>query len=99
MTNRVSIKQLEILCDTINELTGSPMKPYEHPTDGGRMIPQAGNYHLSQAYGGVCLHRMSLNGGSGVTCPLEHYHAPKRELFNSMHGFISGIRTAQECGK
>lgn len=82
--SRITDKQLESLVDRINELTDSPMQPW---IDGKAQI---GNYHLSYAYGGVCLHRM-FNTGGGVTTPLVHGHVPKRELYNAMWAFIEGL--------
>jgi len=81
---RVTDSQLQVVVDRINRITGSPMTPY---TDGKINI---GNYHLSGAYGGVCLHRMHNQGG-GVSSPLSTGHIPKRELLNLMHAYIQGI--------
>jgi hypothetical protein len=84
--NRITVKHLESLVDCLNKITASPMKPY---IDGK---PQAGNYHISRAYGGYCLHRMSLKHGcSGVTTPLSGGHIPAREVYNEMRAFINGI--------
>lgn len=85
---RVTEKQLQSIVDRINRITGSPMEPW---TNGKANI---GNYHLSHAYGGVCLHRMSTNGG-GVSSPLSTGHIPKRELAGLLYAFISGIDTAK----
>ncbi len=82
--DRITEKQLDALCARLNKLTGSPEKPY---ADGKACI---GNYHISHAYGGVCLHRMHNTGG-GVSCPLSSGHAPKRELYAAMHAYIDGI--------
>lgn len=82
--NRVTEKQLQAVVDRLNRITNSPMSPY---LDGKA---QPGNYHLSHAYGGVCLHRM-VNEGGGVSSPLSTGHIPKRELLNLMHAYISGI--------
>jgi hypothetical protein len=90
---RITIKHLDALVARLNYLTNSPMKPYEKGEDG-RIHAQIGNYHISQAYGGVCLHRMHNDGG-GVTTPLSGGHIPKRELYEQMHAFIRGI----ELGK
>jgi hypothetical protein len=51
-----------------------------------------GNYHLSHAYGGVCLHRMHNDGG-GCTAPLIGGHVPKRELAGLLSAFIAGIES------
>ena len=83
MQNRVTQSQLQAVVDRINRITGSPMVPYIGNA------AQIGNYHLSGAYGSVCLHRMhNLDGG--VSSPLSG-HIPKRELLNLMHAYIQGL--------
>jgi hypothetical protein len=82
--NRVTEKDLQAIVDCINRITGSPSAPY---IDGKAQI---GNYHLSHAYGGVCLHRM-CNDAGGVTSPLSTGHIPKRELAALMYAFINGL--------
>lgn len=84
MTNRVTEKQLQAVVDRINRITNSPVEPYIN----GKAQP--GNFHLSFAYGGVCLHRMGNESG-GVSSPLSIGHVPKRELYNLMQAFISGL--------
>ena len=86
---RTTEKQLQSIVDRINRITGSPMSPYIE----GKA--QVGNYHLSHAYGGVCLHRMHNDGG-GVSSPLSCSHVPKRELAQLMYAFIYGINSTQE---
>lgn len=87
---------LESLCDYLNGITESPMKPYDRDRKTGKNVAQIGNYHISSAYGGVCLHRM-FNTGGGITTPLMSGHVPKRELYDAMRHFISGIN-AQKRG-
>jgi hypothetical protein len=82
--NRVTEKDLEAIVNRINRITGSPAEPYIN----GKAQP--GNYHISHAYGGVCLHRMSNTGG-GVSSPLSIGHIPKRELAALMYAFINGL--------
>ena len=82
--NRITEKQLQAVVDRLNRITNSPMQPY---VDGKA---QPGNYHLSHAYGGVCLHRMGNENG-GVSSPLSTGHITKRELLNLMHAYISGL--------
>jgi hypothetical protein len=53
-----------------------------------------GNYHLSHAYGGVCLHRMDNESG-GVTIPLDYGYMSRRELYNAMRAFIEGFEAAR----
>ena len=83
---RVSIKQLEALCTYINELKGTPIKPYDRTE--GQFKANIGNYHLYQAYGAVGLHRM-CNEGGGITEILSL--STKKELYDKMHAYIKGI--------
>lgn len=87
--NRITESQLQAVVDRLNRITGSPMTPYAN----GKA--QIGNYHLSHAYGGVCLHRMHNEGG-GVSAPLSAGHVTKRELYGLMQAYISGLLSAQE---
>tara|TARA_R110000868_G_scaffold134063_1_gene345925 strand:+ start:246 stop:515 length:270 start_codon:yes stop_codon:yes gene_type:complete len=86
--NRVTEKHLQNIVDRLNRITGMPAAPY---IDGKAQI---GNYHLSHAYGGVCLHRMVGEGG-GVSNPLSTGHIPKRELQGLLYAFISGIESRE----
>ena len=85
---RISIKQLEQQVNYLNEITNQPATPWSRVDNRSRA--NIGNYHLSQAYGGVCLHQMA-NLGGGVTCPLSQGHIPKRELMDKLQAFIAGI--------
>lgn len=83
---RITDRDLEAIVARINSETGMPLTPYV----GG--VPQVGNFHLSHAYGGVCLHRMSLKPGcTGISTPLNGGHVPKRQLYDAMHAFLRGI--------
>lgn len=86
---RITEKHLQAVVDRLNRITGSPVAPY---IDGKAQI---GNYHISHAYGGVCLHRMHNEGG-GVSSPLSTGHITKRELAGLLHAFIAGINTSEE---
>lgn len=89
--NRITEKMLEEQIDYLNKITGMPPVPYALGYDD-RYHPQAGSYHLSHAYGGVCLHQMSMRPGcTGVTTPLYSAHEPKRDLFNRLQNFITGF--------
>ena len=68
MAQRITESMLQNLCDRLNEATGSPMRPYSIKPGADRHTANTGNYHISHAYGGVCLHRMHNEGG-GVSCP------------------------------
>jgi hypothetical protein len=92
---RVTEKHLQAIVDRINTMTGSPEKPYMTGELSGKMEPQANCYHLSYAYGGVALHRMSRKPGcSGVSSPLSTGHIPKRELQGMLYAFISGLEVS-----
>lgn len=84
---RITRKHLVQLCDRLNQITGQPAEPYVS-TDKG-YVAQVGNYHISGAYGGYCLHQMSNEGG-GVRCPIVNYHGPARELHGRMLAFMDG---------
>jgi hypothetical protein len=84
---RVSIQQLKDLCTYINELKGTPIKPYDRIE--GQFKANIGNYHLYQAYGAVGLHRM-CNEGGGITEILSL--STKKELYDKMHAYIKGIQ-------
>lgn len=90
---RITEKQLESLCDYLNTITNSPAT-YGGRNEAGQFKANIGHYHISHAYGGVCLHRVSNEGG-GVNTPLLSYHATKRELFNAMHSFIKGLEAVR----
>ena len=81
---RITEKMLQYQVDHLNKITNNPNKAW---TDNGAAI---GNYHISHAYGGVCLHQ-NVNAGGGVRCPLSQGHGPKRELYDALRAFISGI--------
>lgn len=86
--DRITDKQLNALCARINEATGSPATGWQ--TVDGRNRANVGHYHISHAYGGVNLERMSNESG-GVSCPLGLGHRPKRELWGQMHAFLAGL--------
>lgn len=91
---RITKQHLQRTVDRINSLTGMPSQPYAMVD--GKCQPQAGCYHLSWAYGGVQLHRMSLCAGcTGVTTALYTGYTTKRDLYNQMYSFIRGLEAAQ----
>lgn len=92
--NRITDKHLQAKIDLLNRITNSPAAPYAK--DGDKYVAQVGNYHLSHAYGGVCLHRMHNDAG-GVSSPLSTYHVTKRELAGLLDAFIAGINAKQEA--
>jgi len=90
---RMTKAQLKSKVEWINRLTNSPLEPYTKDDDG-KFHSNPGNYHLSWAYGGVCLHRMCKSGG--VSSPLSTGHIPKRDLFERMHAYALGLIEGQK---
>ena len=93
MTNRITDAMLESRVRRLNQLTNSPCTPYSQV--GNMSIANVGNFHLSHAYGGVCLHRM-CNESGGIRTPIISYHTTKRDLYDRMNAFIDGIDFAME---
>jgi len=93
MSNRVTQKMLDNLCDYLNKITGNPETTYTKGADG-KLRANIGNYHIYWAYGGACLHQIQGEGG-GVTCPLSQFCMPKRELWERMQAFIAGIEAGR----
>ena len=81
---RITMDHINAVVDLINEVTQSPDTPW---TDGTANI---GNYHVSQAYGGYSLHRISNEGG-GVRDVFSCGHIPKRDLHDRMWAFHAGF--------
>ncbi len=92
MQKRVTVSELDAIIKRINILTGSPLETYATGADG-KAIPQAGNYHLSGAYGGYSLHRMVPSGG--IADVFRCGHVTARELRDLMWAFITGLDTAK----
>ena len=93
MSNRFSNTQLQLVCDRINAASGMPAEPYTKTVDADgndKWTPNPGVFHLSYAYGGVCLVRMA-NADGGESNVLGCGHIPKRELYALMQAFLSGI--------
>lgn len=86
--NRITRKQLEARVTRLNELTGNPTEPYTR--NGDKLTANVGNYHISGAYGGFCVHQM-CNESGGVTTPISYGHIPARELWDQLGAFLNGI--------
>jgi len=89
MRDRITRDDLEYLVKKINTLTNSPQEQFTRNEDG-KLKGNIGNYHLSGAYGGVKLERMSNPSGGVSTVSIGGF-IPKRELYNQLLAFISGI--------
>lgn len=92
MTDRITMKNLEYQVERINKAMNSPAASYTRDK-AGKLKANIGNYHLDGAYGGWKLARMTSEGG-GITCITSGF-VPKRELYNQLQAFLSGIEAAQ----
>ena len=86
---RITESQLNAVVDRLNTLTGNPLKRYEKDASG-KLVPQAGNYHIDCAYGGVELAQMCQHG-SGTIDVFGLCHMPKRELLKKIHAYIDRV--------
>lgn len=86
----VSIKFLEAQIERLNTLTNSPATLYA--LVDGRNVAQIGCYHLSGAYGGQSLHRITGTTG-GVLDVFSCGHITKRDLSDRIAAFIAGIQS------
>lgn len=91
MTQRITRAHLEAKAATINSMTKSPAEPYRKTDD--KLTANIGNYHISGAYGGYCLHRMSNESG-GVFDVFNCGHIPARELAALMSAYTAGLYDA-----
>lgn len=87
----IKISDLNAVVARINHATKSPETPYTRTAD--KTVCNIGNYHLDSAYGGHSLVRMHNDGG-GVQSIIAGFHS-KRDLYNLMQSFLSGIDSVQ----
>ena len=93
--HRITKGMLERKADYLNKILKRPAEAYR--IVGDRYRANIGNHHISYAYGGACLHRMSNESG-GVSSPVVEGHVPKRELINLMEAYIRGLLTQWDDG-
>ena len=86
---RITVKHLELKIDHLNKITGNAATPWTKNGDG-KFKANIGNYHLSGAYGGVCLHQMHSDGG-GVSDVFNCGHVPKADLYSRISAFMIGL--------
>ena len=91
---RITINMLESKLAYLNRITENPPTQYTLDAEG-KYTANIGNYHLSQCYGGVCVHQI-MNEGGGVTVPLTDGYRPKREVFTELSAFIRGIEAGKQ---
>lgn len=91
MTTRITRAHLDAKVATINSMRGAPAEPYR--TVNGKAVANVGNYHISGAYGGYCLHRM-CNESGGVSDVFSCGHIPARQLAALMSAYTAGLYDA-----
>ena len=90
---RITRKHIEATCAAINRELGTPETPYTEKAGGG-LKANVGNYHVSGAYGGYCIHRMSNESG-GVSTPIMYGHIPARQCNDQARAFLAGLIEAR----
>ena len=83
--DRITQRYLDSLCERINSAQKTPTAPYERIDD--KLIGQVGNYHLSSAYGGWCLHQIA-NVSGGARDVFSCGYITKRDLYNRMRAYL-----------
>ena len=91
---RVTQKDLEILVDRINVVTGSPREYSTKDESGKYFHSNIGHYHLSYAYGGVKLERL-CNESGGVSTVSHDGYGTKRQLYSFMIAFLDGFQESK----
>jgi len=85
--DRITNAQLQYLVERINTLTNNPLT--YSTRDNSQFKANIGHYHLYGAYGATGLHQ-TMNEGGGVHEIIGL--STKRELYNRMQSFISGLQ-------
>ena len=83
--DRITQRYLNSLCERINIAQKTPQITYKRID--GKLTGQVGNYHISGAYGGVCLHQIATESG-GVRDVFSCGHITKRDLYNRMRAYL-----------
>ena len=89
---QITQTMLKVKIDLLNELTGNPLKPYG--LVDGKHRAQIGNYYLSMQCGGYALFRIANESG-GIKDIFSRGHGTKRELYEMICAYISGIESTQ----
>ena len=91
MTQRITRAHLDAKAATLNGMTKSPVES-SRMVDG-KYRANVGNYHISGANGGVCLHRMANEAG-GVNDVFNCGHIPAKQLAGLMSAYMAGLYDA-----
>lgn len=85
---RITKKLLQAHIDTINSIIGMPETPYTRTND--KLFANIGNFYLSKAYRGYCVHRICNEHGAVVT-PIWDGNVSAREAYERLSAFIRGL--------
>ena len=86
---RIGKQELNQIVESLNVAFGYPTKPYTR--EDGKLKPNANNFHLSWAYGGVSLHQMSDKPGcTGIKDVFSCGHISKRDLYERIRSYALG---------
>ena len=83
--DRITQRYLDSLCERINVAQQTP--PITYKRIDGTLVGQVGNFHISGAYGGVCLHQITTASG-GARDVFSCGHITKRDLYNRMRAYL-----------
>lgn len=86
---RISNKDLASLCLMLNEAAGTPV--HYSDTIDGVWRSCVGNYHISYAYGGCCLHQ-TVNEDGAVRDVLYTGYVSKRECYTAVRSYLAGFQ-------
>lgn len=87
MTTRITKFVLEQMIDTLNRITGSPLKAWE--TVDGNLTANVGHYFLQGAYGGWQVQKIVTDGGG--TVHISEGYKSKREVYEFLRAYMDGI--------
>ena len=83
--DRITQRYLDSLCERINDAQQTP--PITYKRIDGTLVGQVGNYLISSAYGGVCLHQIA-NVSGGARDVFSCGYITKRDLYNRMRAYL-----------
>lgn len=86
---RVTIKDLQILVDQLNQITGH---------DAGNNRTSVGTYVISGAYGGHKLDQIVSDSG-GVRHITRTGYTTKRDLYYQISAYMDGVTAGREAVK
>ena len=97
MSQRITIKNLERLCEHLNRITENEIMPWIQGEDG-RNRANVGTFYIDGAYGGWSLSQLANESG-GARDVLSTGHVPARELFNLIHAYLRGMEDQKRGGE